>query len=130
MKLILRLLINAAALFVAANVVPGFKVGDLTSLALLALIFGVVNALVRPVVKLLACGVIVLTLGLFTFVINAGMLMLAGWLGKQFGLDVTIDGFGSAFVAALIVSAVSLVLSWILPDGDGRDERARDRDRD
>lgn len=118
--LLVRFLTNAAALFAAAYVVPGFRVEGWRSLLLLALIFGAVNALVRPFVRLLACGIIVLTLGLFTFVINAAMLALAAWIGREAGLAVSLDGFGAAFLAAFVVSTVSLLLSWVLPDGEDR----------
>lgn len=125
MRLILRLLVTAVALYTAAAVVTGFEIGNWTSLFALAVIVGLVNALVRPLVKLLACGLIVLTLGLFIFVINALMLMLAGWIGLQFGLDVRIDGFWPALLASLIVSVVSLLLSLVVPEGGARHRAKR-----
>lgn len=119
MKLILRVLINALALGAAAYFVPGIRAGGVASVLLIALVFGVVNALVRPVLKLLSCPLLVLTLGLFTFVLNALMLMLTAWLGRQLGIDFRVDGFVPAFVGALVVSVVSVVLSWVLID-EGR----------
>ena len=116
MRLIVRILINAAALWVAAYVVPGIHAGGFGSLLAVAVVFGLVNALVRPFLKLLSCPVIILTLGLFTLVINALMLMLTAWVGKQFGIDFTVDGFVPAFLGALVVSIVSMLLSWLLPD--------------
>ena len=116
MKLILRVLINALALGAAAYLVPGIRAGNVTSVLLTALVFGLVNALVRPVLKLLSCPLLVLTLGLFTFVLNALMLMLTAWLGRQLGIDFRVDGFVPAFVGALVVSVISVVLSWVLID--------------
>jgi len=116
MRFLLRILINAAALWVAASFVPGIHAGSPTSILAVAVVFGFVNALVRPFLKLVSCPVIILTLGLFTLVINALMLMLTAWLGQKFGIDFAVDGFVPAFPGALVVSIVSTVLSWLLPD--------------
>ncbi len=116
MKLILRIVVNALALGAAAYFVPGIRAGSVTSLLLTALVFGVLNALVRPLLKLLSCPLLVLTLGLFTLVLNAVMLMLTAWLGQKFGIDFRVDGFWPAFFGALVVSVVSVVLSWVLID--------------
>lgn len=114
MKIVLRVLINAAALWVAASFVPGIHAGGLGSVVALALVFGIVNALVRPFLALLSCPIILLTLGLFTLVLNALMLMFAAWLGRGLGIAFAVDGFWSAFLGALIVSIVSTLLSWML----------------
>jgi putative membrane protein len=114
MKIILRILINAAALWVAASFVPGIHAGGIGSVLALALVFGLVNAFVRPFLKLVSCPIILLTLGLFTLVVNALMLMLAAWLGRGLGIEFTVDGFVPAFLGALIISVVSTLLSWIL----------------
>jgi putative membrane protein len=120
MKIILRILINAAALWVAASFVPGIRAGGFGSILALALVFGLVNAFVRPFLKLVSCPIILLTLGLFTLVLNALMLMLAAWLGRGLGIEFTVDGFVPAFLGALIISVVSTLLSWILiSKGDG-----------
>ncbi|MEO8055452.1 MAG: phage holin family protein [Acidobacteriota bacterium] len=116
MRLLLRILINAAALWVAASVVDGIHAGGAGSILAVAVVFGVVNALVRPLLKLLSCPIIFLTLGLFTLVLNALMLMLTAWVGRQLGIDFTVDTFWAAFLGALIVSIVSTVLSWFIPD--------------
>jgi putative membrane protein len=117
MRFLLRILINAAALWVAATYVPGIHAGSATSILAVAVVFGFVNALVRPFLKLLSCPLLFLTLGLFTLVINALMLMLTAWLGQKFGIDFKVDGFWpAAFVGALVVSIVSMLLSWLLPD--------------
>jgi putative membrane protein len=114
MKIIVRILINAAALWAAASFVPGIHAGGFGSVLALALVFGIVNALVRPFLTLLSCPIILLTLGLFTLVLNALMLMLAAWLGRKLGIEFAVDGFVPAFVGALLVTVVSTLLSWIL----------------
>ncbi len=116
MRLLLRILINAAALWAAAAFVPGVHAGGAGSILAVAVVFGLVNALVRPFLKLLSCPIILLTLGLFTLVINALMLMLTAWVGRQFGIDFSVDGFVTAFVGALVVTVVSTILSWLIPD--------------
>ncbi|SRR2546422_545064 len=117
MRLLLRILINAAALWAATEIVPGVRhTGPWTSLLLVALVFGVLNVLVRPILKLLTCPLILLTLGLFTFVINAVMLWLTGAISESLGLGFHVDGFVPAFLGALVVTIVALILSVILPD--------------
>ena len=119
MKLILRVVINALALGAADLLLEKIEAGSLTSLLLIALVFGVLNALVRPFLKLLSCPLLILTLGLFTFVLNAAMLLLTARLGQAFGISFRVEDFGTAFLGGLIVSVVSVVLSWILID-DGK----------
>jgi putative membrane protein len=109
--------INAAALWVAAAVVPGFDVtSDVGSFVVVALIFGLVNAFIRPIVAVLSCPFYVVTLGLFTFVVNAFML----WLTAQFapGESMAVSGFGPALLAGIVISIVSFVLSMVLGDSD------------
>lgn len=119
MRFLIRLLINAAALWIATQIVPGVThTGRWTSLLLVALVFGVLNAVVRPILKLLTCPLIVLTLGLFTFVINALMLWLTSVVSESFSLGFHVDGFGSAFLGALVVTVVSVLLSVFLSDKD------------
>jgi putative membrane protein len=119
LSFIISLLINAVALAVAAWLVPGITASGETSweqitvLAVMALIFGLVNALIRPLVRLLACLINIVTLGLFTLVINAGMLWLSSWIAGKLGVGFHVDGFIPAFLGALLISAVSLVLNLI-----------------
>jgi len=117
-KFLLRLLINAVALYSAVYVVDGIRLQNNSWLAILvlALIFGLVNALLRPLLKALTCPLILLTLGLFTLVLNTFLFYLTGRIGQAFGVGFTVDGFWPAFWGALIVSAVSVVLSLILKD--------------
>ena len=82
---------------------------------MVGVVFGVVNAVVRPVVKLFSLPFILLTLGLLIFVINALMLMLTSWLSEQLGLGFSVDGFWTAVVGALIITVVSWVLELVLP---------------
>jgi putative membrane protein len=116
MRLVIRILVNAVALW-AATLVPGISnQGGLGTLLLVALVFGFVNALIRPLLSLLSCPLIILTLGLFTLILNAFMLQITAWLGGKFGLDFRVDTFMAAFLGAVVVSVVSTVLSWLLPD--------------
>jgi putative membrane protein len=107
-RLIIRLFINALALWLASALLPGVELdGQFGSVLFVALIFGLMNALVRPLVLLLTFPVILLTLGLFTFVINAFML----WLTASLVDALTVTGFGSALLGSLIITVVSLLLS-------------------
>jgi len=114
MHFLLRLLINAAALWAAIQLVGGIDHrGSWWSLLLVALVFGALNAGVRPLLKLLSIPLIIFTLGLFIFVINALMLLLTGWVSALLDLGFYVDGFWSAFLGGLIISFVSLVLSLL-----------------
>src|SRR4051794_18465773 len=122
MRFLLRLLANAAALAVATWLVPGIRLTALGTgdkvlvLLVVALIFGVVNAIVKPIFTLVTACVVLLTLGLFLVVINALMLLLTSWLATQLGVGWHVDGFWSALVGSIIVSIVSFVLNAFLPD--------------
>ncbi len=117
MYLLIRLVINAVALYAATRIVPGLAFdGQWTTLAVVAVIFGVVNALVRPFLEVLTCPLIVLTLGLFTFVINALMLMLTGWIADQLSLGFHVAGFEAALFGALVVTIVSFILNLFVDE--------------
>lgn len=135
---ILRVIVNAAALWVASWVLPGMDIsstaasdavarsgisqdtgtiGIVLAYLFIGLIFGVVNAFVRPLVRLLALPITILTLGLFAIVINAAMLYLTAWISSYTPVHLTIDSFfWTAVLAAIIISLVSLV-AGILPGG-------------
>ena len=116
-KFILRWIINAIALFLAVYLVPGVNLqGGWVSIIWLALIFGLINAFLRPLLKLLTCPLIFLTLGLFTLLINTFLFWLTSQVGQAFGIGFTINGFWPAFLGGLVVTAVSVVLSLILKD--------------
>jgi putative membrane protein len=121
MRFFIRLLINAAALWVATRVVSGVTfTGDPVYLLLVALVFGLMNALVRPVLTMLTCPLLILTLGLFTFVINGVILWLTSALSGKLGIGFHVSGFWAAFWGALVVSIVSILLSLLIPDPDKR----------
>ena len=118
MKLLLRRAINAVAIWITSLILAGFTFsGSLISLLIIGVIFGLVNAIIRPLVKFLSIPVNIATLGLFTLVINTLMLMLTVWLSDSLNFEGGIFGsFLTAFVAAIIISIISTVLSWFLPD--------------
>lgn len=113
--MLIALVINAAALLLAARLIDGITyVGHPLGIILVALVFGAMNVIIKPVLMLLSLPVILLTLGLFTLVINALMLMLTSALSAPLGLGFTVSGFGAAFLGALVVSAVSVILGMVL----------------
>jgi putative membrane protein len=120
--LIVRLLASAAALAVAAALVEGIAIAKVTTteglitLLGVALIFGLINTFVRPIVRLLTLPLFILTLGLFTFVVNALMLLLTSAVSDRLDLSFRVDGFGAALFGALVVSVVSFLINVVLPD--------------
>ena len=120
MGFVVRVVINGIAIWLATLVLPGLSIVGTGStlqtvgvIALVALVFGIVNAIVKPLVKLLSIPLYILTLGLFTLVVNALMLMLTAWITEQTDWGLRIDNFGTAVLGALIVSVVSFVLSAV-----------------
>lgn len=117
MPFLIRLLVNAAALWVATRLVPGVSfTGGWLPLLGVALVFGVLNAVIRPVTKLLTCPLILLTLGLFSFVVNGLMLWLTSALSGALDLGFHVTGFWAAFLGALVVSLISTMLSMVVLD--------------
>ncbi len=120
---IVKTLVNAAALWVAAWLVPGIEFGrgaqwtqTFTTVVLVALVFGVVNAVIKPVLSFFTLPLVWLTLGLFTIVINALMLALTSWLSGRLGLAFTVDEFfWDAVLGAVLVSVVAMILHAVLP---------------
>ncbi len=128
-RLVLRLVVTAAALFVAIALVPGVDLAGVSSdtlppletlrnLLVVAVIFGLVNAIVKPLLKGMTCTITCLTLGLFIFVINALMLFLTSVIARQFDVGFVVDGPLAALSGSIIISVVSLVLSLFIPDND------------
>jgi putative membrane protein len=117
MPFLIRLLVNAAALWVATRLVPGvsFDGGTLPFLGV-ALVFGVVNAFVRPLMQILTFPLILVTLGLFLLVVNGLMLWLTSSLSASLGLGFHVNGFWPAFWGAIVVSVTSLLLSMLIRD--------------
>jgi len=126
MRFLLRWAITAGAVGVATWIVSGIHVEEphrVLTVVLVALVLGLVNAFVRPIVKVLSCGLIILTLGLFTLVINGLILWLASWITVHWlSLNFHVDGFWSAFLGALIISIVSALASTFL--GERKRKRA------
>lgn len=120
MKFIVRLLTNAVGLYLAVYLLRDTYITPNTdswvSYLWLALIFGMVNAIIRPLLMVVSCPLLVLTLGLGTLLINTLMFWLAGWIGTHFGVGFTVNGFLGAFLGALIVSIVSFILSLFFKD--------------
>ena len=117
MPFLIRWLVSAAALWVATRLVPGVTYeGGWVPFLGVALVFGVVNAFIRPVAKLLALPLIVLTLGLFSFVVNGLMLWLTSALAGALDLGFHVRGFWAAFIGALVVSFVSTLLSMMITE--------------
>jgi len=120
-RFILRWVINAVALYAAVVLVPGITMQSTgpqkwIAFVVLGLIFGLLNALLRPLIVLLTCPLIILTLGLGTLLINTFMFYLTGIVGTQFGWGFTVNGFLPAFLGGLVVSVVSIILSLLLKE--------------
>ncbi|PSL01037.1 putative membrane protein [Murinocardiopsis flavida] len=126
MSIIIRIIVNALALWAAVLLVPGIAVGaqdtgsQIATYLAVGAIFGVVNAVIKPIVKTVGCAFYILTLGLIALIVNAFLLLLTEWLGGLFNLPFTVDGFTSAFFGAIVVAVVSWALSVFLPDRDER----------
>jgi len=118
---LVRLLVNAAALWVATRLVPGVTYsGEVLPFMGVALVFGIVNAFIRPVAKLLTLPLIILTLGIFALVVNGLMLWLTSSLSESLGLGFRVSGFWAAFFGSLVVSIVSTLLWMFVSDDSTR----------
>jgi putative membrane protein len=117
-KFFIRLLINGLAFYAAVSLLPGITAlsSNPVNYIILALIFGVLNAILKPILTLLTCPFILLTLGLFTLVINTALFYLTGWIGQQFDYGFTVAGFWTALLGALIVSVVGMIGEMIFRD--------------
>jgi len=117
MPFLLRLLVNAGALYVATRIVDGVHFeGDWLTLFAVALIFGIVNAVIKPVTKFVTFPLIILTFGLFLLVINSLMLMLTGRVSEWLDLGFTVQGFFAAFKGALVVSIINFLAGVVIGD--------------
>ena len=124
MGIIIRLVITAVSLWIATLLISGIELttesvpGKIGTLLAVAVIFGVVNAVLRPIIKTLGCGLYVLTLGLIAVVINGLLFLLTSWIAGQFDLPFHVDDFWpSAVLGALLVGVVSWLLNLLVPDG-------------
>lgn len=120
MGFVVRVLINGVAIWLATLILPGLTViggdstgGEVGVILLVALVFGLVNAIVKPIVNVLSIPLYILTLGLFTLVVNALMLMLTAWITEQTSWGLRIEDFGTAVLGGLIIAVVSFVLSAV-----------------
>jgi len=114
--LIIRWIVIALAVAVTAWLMPGMQIQNgISGLLLISLVFGLINAIIKPIVKLLTCPLVILTLGLFTLVINALMLLLTARFLPQY---LQLSGFWAAFWASIVISIVTAILGFIIPDGD------------
>jgi putative membrane protein len=109
-QMILRLIINAVALLIVAHAVPGIRIASLPSALVVALVLGIVNAILRPILILVSLPLEIVTLGLFTFVINGALFLLVA----HFELGLQVDGFGAAIIGAVALSIVSFLLSFLV----------------
>ena len=122
MRLLVKLVVNAIAIWLAAVIVPGVGLAgaDTTDTVVTALvvgaIFGLVNAVIKPIVAILALPLYILSLGLITFVVNALLFALTAWIAGRLDLDFTVEGFVAALLGALVVSIVSLGLNAVVRD--------------
>ena len=120
---LLRWLVTALGLYAAVQLVPGIDYeGGWTTLAGMALVFGLINAFVRPILTVLSCPLILLTLGLFTLVLNGVLLLWASRVAGFFGVSFYVDGFGPAFWGALVISVVSILVNSLIRE-DHEDHR-------
>ena len=128
MKFLLRVVVSAAALGVATAVVPGIELlagsgwSKVGTLLVVALIFGVINATLKPLIKVVGCAFYVLTLGLAALVVNGLLLWLTSWIAGKLSLPFHVAGFWAAFWGAIIVGLVSWVLNLFIDDKRPRDD--------
>ena len=122
MRFLIRTIVTAVGLWIAAALVSGIRVTggsiwtDIGTLLLVAAIFGLVNATIKPIVKILGCLFYILTLGLIALVVNALLFLLVDWLAGLLNLPFHVDGFWSAFWGAIIVGVVSWLINLVIPD--------------
>ncbi len=122
LRFLTRWFITAVALYAAVRLVPGITYeGGWTTLAGMALLFGLLNAVVRPILTILSCPLIILTMGVFILVINGALLLAASRLAGVFGVNFYVDGFGPAFWGALVVSVVSFALNLFIAGEEEHD---------
>jgi putative membrane protein len=122
MAFVIRIVVIAVSLWVATLIVPGIEVSagstatGIGTLVGVALIFGLVNAVLKPMIKVVGCLFYVLTLGLIGLVVNALLFMLVGWIADGLGLPFSVTGFLPAFLGAIVVSVVGALLHFVVPD--------------
>ena len=125
MGILIRLAISAVALWIATLLVPGIAIttsstwAKIGTLLLVAVIFGIINTVLRPIIKTIGCGLYVLTLGLIALVVNGALFMLTSWIAGKLDIPFHVDHFWpAAVIGALVVGIVSWLLNLMVPDGD------------
>lgn len=119
---LIRLVINAIALWITTLVVSGIEVTgsstgrDVLTVILVAFIFGIVNAVLKPIIHVVGCVFYILTLGLFALVVNALLFLLTDWIADKIDLPFSIDGFWPAFWGAIVMAVVSWLIALVVPD--------------
>ena len=128
MGILIRLVITAVSLWIATLVIGGIRLttdsvpGKIGTLLAVAVIFGIVNAVLRPIIKTIGCGLYVLTLGLISLIVNGALFMLTSWIAGKFDLPFHVDNFWpTAILGALLVGIVSWILNALVPDGGDDD---------
>lgn len=120
MRFLIRWLISTVAIFLTAWLMPGINISNNTgfiAVAIVALILGFMNAIIRPILAFLSCGCVIATMGLFMLVINALMLLATSWVAQNwFNIGFSVDGFWPALWGSIVISIISFVLSMILLD--------------
>ena len=117
----IKWVINTIAIMLAIKFVPGIVYsGEWWGILIVSMIFGLVNTVIRPLIKLFTFPLLILTLGLFTFIINAMMLSLTSWLSETLRLGFHVEGFKAAFWGSFVISIVSMVLGCLMPPEDER----------
>jgi len=131
MRYVIHVLVTAVALWIAELIVGGITVSggsawkNALTLIGVAIIFGLVNMIIKPLVKLFGCLFYILTLGLISFVVNALLFLLVSWIADKLNLPFHVDGFWSAFWGAIIVGVVSWAIMLVFPDRDQGRESSR-----
>ena len=124
MRLIVKIIVTGAAFWIASWLLEGIQIGTsadslgdrILTLGVIAVIFGIVNAILKPIVVTLGCGFYILTLGLFGLIVNAALFMLVAWLAERFDLVFGVDNFGWAILGAIVVTVATWVMNLVLPD--------------
>jgi len=123
-KLVVRLVVSAAALGVATWLISGIRLGGestgekILTLLGVAVVFGLVNAILKPIVTLIGLPFYILSLGVLYLVVNGLLFWFSGWIAEEIGLEFEVEGFWSGFLGAIVVAVVSWVLNVVIPDGD------------
>lgn len=115
LAILIRVVINTIAILVAAKLIDGIHLRDWQGAVLAGALFGIVNSLIKPAVRILTCPLYILTMGLFALVVNALMLALTSWIAQQEGIGFRVDGFAAAFTGAIVAGIVAWLAALVIP---------------